>query len=166
MTRLAPWLLVLSMMLGVLTGCEPAVALRTANLRGATPTGIALDAVLSVENPNVFDVQIRAVRANAQIDKVRGFIPVYVEPNAWIPAGRRGLITVPIIIPWTMLPAILAATISDSTVTYMVKGSADVTATRAFAIDRDMYKFDEEGEIPRGFFVRMGQGGISFGMGR
>lgn len=166
MTRPAPWFFVLLLTLAALAGCEPAVQLRTANLRGATPNGIALDAVLSVENPNVFDVQIRAVRANAKIDKVRGFIPVYVEPNAWIPAGRKVLITVPIIIPWNYLPAILAATVSDSVVTYTVTGNADVTATRAFAIDRDMYKFDEEGEIPRGFFVRMGQGGISFGMGR
>lgn len=149
-----------------LMGCEPAVQLRSATLRGASPAGLQFDAVLSIDNPNVFDVQVRGVRANARMAKVGGFIPINVTPNTWIPAGRKMLIPVPIVIPWTMLPSIVAATISQPKVEYQVIGYADITASRAFAIDRDMYKFDEEGEIPRGFFLNVGSGGINLGIGR
>ncbi len=149
-----------------LMGCEPAVQLRSATLRGASPAGLQFDAVLSIENPNVFDVQVRAVRANARMGKVGGYIPVNATPNTWIPAGKKMLVPVPIVVPWSMLPSIVAATVTQPKVEYTVIGYADITATRAFAIDRDMYKFDETGEIPRGFFMNVGSGGINLGIGR
>ena len=53
-----------------------------------------------------------------------------------------------------------------SWVEFTVKGRADVTATRALQIDRDMYEFEEDGEIPRAFLLQVGQGGLSIGVGR
>ncbi len=148
-----------------LVGCEPAVQLKSATLRGAGPTGLAFDAMLSIDNPNVFDVQVRAVRANVKVEDVRGYVPVYATPNTWIPAGRKMIVAVPVVIPWGMVPQIVAATVSQAKVEYTVTGNADITATRAFAIDRDMYEFDQDGEIPRGFFLNVGMGGINLGLG-
>jgi hypothetical protein len=149
-----------------LVACQPAVTLRSATLRGATPTGVAFDAVMAVENPNLFDIEVRAIRANAKLEGVRGVVPVYVEPHTWIPAGRTVLIPVPIILPWQMIAPVIAATVGNSKVTYYVSGTADVTATRAFAIDRDEYEFDEEGELPRGFLMKVGVGGFQIGIGQ
>lgn len=146
--------------------CVPAVQLRSATLKGAGPTGVSFDAVMAVENPNVFDVEVKAVRANARLEGVKGNIPVSITPNVWIPAGRTVLIPVPITLPWQMIPPVLAATVGDAKVTYYVIGTADVVATRMFAIDRDMYEFDEEGELPRGFLLKVGTGGFSIGIGQ
>lgn len=159
-------LLAIVLTLSLLVGCQPAVTLRSATLRGASPSGISFDAVLAVENPNLFDLQVRAVRANAKLDGVKGVVPIFIEPNTWIPAGRTVLIPVPITLPWQMIPPVLAATVGDAKVTYHVSGTADVTATQAFAIDRDMYEFDDEGELPRGFLMKVGTGGFQIGIGQ
>lgn len=164
LSELSGWLfLALSL---CLVGCQPAVTLHSATLRGATPTGVSFDAVMAVENPNLFDIKVRAIRANAKLDGVRGVVPVYVEPHTWIPAKRTILIPVPITLPWQMIPPVIAATVGNSKVTYHVSGTADVTATQAFAIDRDEYEFDEEGELPRGFLMKVGVGGFQIGVGR
>jgi hypothetical protein len=164
LSRLSGWLfLALSL---CLVGCQPAVTLHSALLRGPTPSGVAFEAVMAVENPNLFDVEVRAIRANAKLEGVRGVVPVYVEPHTWIPAGRTVFINVPITLPWQMIAPVIAATVGNSKVTYYVSGSADVTATRAFAIDRDEYKFDEEGELPRGFLMKVGVGGFQIGIGQ
>jgi hypothetical protein len=73
---------------------------------------------------------------------------------------------VPIILPWQMIAPVIAATVGNSKVTYYVSGTADVTATRAFAIDRDEYEFDEEGELPRSFLMKVGVGGFQIGIGQ
>jgi len=47
-------------------------------------------------------------------------------------------------------------------------GNADVTATNAFRIERDAYRFDEEGQLPRNIFIQQ-QAGIwpfTIGMGK
>lgn len=146
-------------------GCVPTVQLKSAALRGPQPAGVRFDALLAVNNPNAFDVEVRAVRANARIENVRGYVPIFVEPRQWIQAGRTMVISVPITIPWTMVPQILAATVTQSKVTYHVIGNADVTATRAFRIEQDMYEFDEEGELPRSMFVTIGGAGGPFTIG-
>lgn len=144
-------------------GCVPAVQLKSAQLKGPTPTGVRFDCLMAVENPNTFDLEVRAVRANVRIENVRGYVPVYTEPRTWIPAGRTVIVAVPITIPYAMVPSILAATVRDPKVTYTVIGNADVTATRAFRIEQDMYQFDEEGTLPRSLFLNAGSGGISIG---
>ena len=113
-----------------IVGCQRAVQLRSATLRGASPAGLQFDAVLSIENPNVFDVQVRAVRANARMGKVGGYIPVNATPNTWIPAGKKMLVPVPIVVPWSMLPSIVAAHRHTAEGRVHRLGYADITATR------------------------------------
>ena len=140
-------------------GCVPTVELKSAALRGPQPAGVQFDAMLAVHNPNTFDIEVRAVRANVRIENVRGYVPVYTEPRVWIPAGRTMIVAVPVTIPWAMVPQIAAATVTQTKVPFNVIGNADVTATRAFRIERDMYEFDEEGELPRAMFLQVGGGG-------
>lgn len=142
-------------------GCVPTVQLKSATLRGPSPTGVRFDAVLSVENPNTFDVEITAVRANVRMENVRGYVPVYFEPRVWVPAGRKVLIPVPVTVPWAMVPQIVAATVSQPSVPFTVIGNADVVATRSLRINRNMYEFEEDGELPRSLFLQVGgSGGI------
>lgn len=146
-------------------GCVPTVSLKSAQLRGPTPQGVRFDAMIAVENPNTFDVEIRAVRANVRMANVRGYLPVFVEPKIWIQAGRTAYVAVPIIVPWGMIPQIVAQTVTQPKVAYTVVGRADVIASRAFRIDQSNYEFDEEGELPRSFFVSVGRGPGPFGLG-
>jgi hypothetical protein len=142
-------------------GCVPAVQLKSAQLKGPTTTGVRFDCLMAVENPNAFDVEVRAVRANVRIENVRGYVPVYAEPRTWVPAGRTVIIAVPVTIPYAMVPSILSATVRDPKVTYNVIGNADVTATRAFRIEQDMYQFDEEGTLPRSLFLNVVMSGAT-----
>lgn len=151
-----------------LVGCVPTVQLKSALLRGPVPTGVRFDAMLSIDNPNTFDIQVRTVRANVRMENVRGYIPVYFEPQMWIPANRKVMVALPVTVPWTMVPQILSASVSRPKVSYQVIGNADVTASRAFRIDRSAYEFDEDGELPRSMFLQIGgnQGPFVFGVGQ
>jgi hypothetical protein len=150
------------------TGCisQPAVTLKTATLRGPSLTGVAFDAMLAVKNDNAFDIQVRAVRGNVMVEGVRGVVPVNVEPNIWLPAGRTTLVAAPVLIPWGMLPGVAGATVFGPDLKYTVKGFADVTGTRAFEIERDDYAFELQGKLPRAFVFQAGPGGLSIGMGQ
>ncbi|NUP04564.1 MAG: LEA type 2 family protein [Polyangiaceae bacterium] len=147
-------------------GCVPEVQLKSAALRGATPTGVRFDAMLAIHNPNTFDVEVREVRANVRMENVRGYLPVQVSPQVWIPSNSTRVVAVPITVPWAMAPQILAATVTQPKVAYNVIGTADITATSGMKLRIDMYEFDEEGELPRSMFVQIGGGGpFTIGLG-
>lgn len=138
------------------TGCStPSVTLKNAAMRGAEVDGLRFDAMLEVHNPNNFDVQVRAVRANVHVENVVNPLPVIVSPNVWVRANQSAVVAVPIKVPWGAVPRIVATTVSQSTVGFRVAGNADVTATSTFKIQQDGYRFNEEGELPRGLFVRL-----------
>lgn len=137
-------------------GCStPSVSLKNAAVRGAEVDGLRFDAMLEVHNPNNFDVQVRAVRANVHVENVAAPLPVIVSPNVWVRANTKAMVAVPIKVPWGAVPRILATTVSQSTVGFRVAGNADVTATSTFQIRQDGYRFNEEGELPRGIFLRL-----------
>jgi len=136
-----------------LAGCQtPSVTLRNATAR----------------SPG-FDVQVRAVRANVRIENIPTALPVIYSPNVWIPADQTVYVSVPVSVPWTMVPSVLAQTVTKSKVNFRVMGNADVTATQLFKIEQDGYRFNEQGELPRGMFLLIGgqsRPPVTFGMGQ
>jgi hypothetical protein len=136
--------------LGAAPGCvtRPNITLHHAELRGLSAWGINVMILLQVRNDNSYDVQIRNVNVNVLFG--RGVhIPVGFSPNQWLPAGQTVPVQVPVTIPWAALPGLVAETAGSFTIPYHVRGGADVTATRAFGIERDNYPVDESGAIPR-----------------
>lgn len=135
-------------------GCvsKPNITLHHAELRGLSTWGVNVMILLQVRNDNAYDVQIRNVNVNVQFGRAVN-IPVGFSPNQWLPSNRTVAVQVPVTIPWTAIPGLVAETAGSFAIPYHVRGGADVTATRAFGIERDNYPVDESGAIPRQLVV-------------
>jgi hypothetical protein len=133
------------------TGCvsKPVVALDHAEIRSASPGGLGLVIFLRVNNKNAFDVQVRNVRGQPTIAGGFALAPLDMSPNVWLPAGQTTAVAVPVVVPWNIVPAILAQTLGSPTVTYHFRGTADVTAVRLLGVQRNDYPVDEDGVISR-----------------
>jgi hypothetical protein len=122
--------------------------LHHAELRSASLHGVGLDVYLKVDNPNSYDVQVRNVRVEVQVGRYP-LPPFAFSPNQWLPSGEVTLVRVPMVIPYQVVPGLLADTVTSPGIRYHVRGSADVTATRLFGVERDNYPVDEDGVIDR-----------------
>jgi hypothetical protein len=149
---LAPVLLALAVTPGCVT--KPALSVHHAEFRGLGPMGVGVAIVLQVRNDNAYDVQVRNVHVNLAFGS-RGYPlgPIDFAPNQWLPSGQTTFVAVPVTIPWTMIPALVGETTGSFSIPYHVQGAADVTATRAFGIERNNYPIDESGAIPRQMMV-------------
>jgi len=141
--------------LALLTGCvsKPVVSLHHAELEAASLEGLGLQVVLKVVNPNSYDVQVRTVHVQVTIADKFSLPPIDVQPNQWLPSNDTTMVKVPVTIPWPVIPGLLAETLGAPSVTYRVKGTADVTAVRALGIERNDYPVDEEGTLPRQLII-------------
>jgi hypothetical protein len=113
--------------------------------------GIQMTVVLAVYNPNGYDVAIRAMHGQTVMaDKY----PLPVEFQApgdglWLPAKQTTQVRVPVMMPLPLALALLQEAMLAPTISYRFKGKADVTATRALALEKDNYEVDEHGTITR-----------------
>lgn len=146
------------------TACvqTPAVRLHHADIQGASLTGAVLDVVIEINNPNSFDVKVRDVTAETTFAGKYRLPPIVIHPDQWLPAGQATLVHVPTTLPWLMIPGILAETVLSPKVTYDVRGSVNVTATRTFGIEEDNYPIDLRGEMPRQLMLNLSTGQVTF----
>jgi LEA14-like dessication related protein len=146
------------------SGCvsKPVIALHHADLKEVSLQGLDLKVVIQIHNPNAYDVEVRAVHAQVTIAGKYKLEPMDLQPNKWLPAGETTLIAVPVYIPWPMVPGLIAETLGTPDVKYRVQGSADVTATRTFGIEKNNYPLDEEASLPRQVFVDLSSGTVHF----
>lgn len=132
---------------------QPVVTVHHAELRAASLFGLNVAIFLQIRNDNAYDVQIRSVNCNVTFGRGYTLGPIAFAPNQWLPAGQTTLVAVPVAVPWNLIPALVSETAGSFAIPYHVKGVADVTATRAFGIERDNYPIDEGGAIPRQMVV-------------
>jgi LEA14-like dessication related protein len=132
---------------------QPKVTVHHAELRGISAWGVSMVIQLQVRNDNSYDVQIRNVNCNVVFGRGINLGPINYSPNQWLQSNHTTLVAVPVTIPWTALPALIAETTGSYAIPYHVTGMADVTATRAFGIERDNYPIDEGGSMPRQMVV-------------
>jgi hypothetical protein len=151
--------LVVALFASFVCGCvsKPTMRLDHSELNGiqlATlppSIGIQMTVVLAVTNPNGYDVAVRAVHGQTMMaDKY----PLPVEFQApgdgvWLPAKQTTLVRVPVMMPLPLALALLQEMMMAPTLSYRFTGKADVTATRALAIQKDDYAVDEKGTITR-----------------
>jgi LEA14-like dessication related protein len=133
------------------SGCaeRPTMRLHHAEIRFASLQGVGLDIVMAVDNTNSFDIQIRNVRVEVLLAERYNIPAIDYSPNTWLPAGQKTLLRVPVVIPYTLIPQLINDTANTPQIKYHVRGSADVTATRSFGVERDNYPIDEGGSIAR-----------------
>ncbi|MFT3767105.1 MAG: hypothetical protein QM820_16535 [Minicystis sp.] len=132
---------------------QPKVTVHHAELRGLSTYGLQVMILLQVRNDNSYDVQIRNINCNVTFGRGMNLGPITYSPNQWLPSHQTTWVQVPVTIPWQAIPSLVAETTGSYAIPYHVKGLADVTATRAFGIERDNYPVDEGGSIPRQMVV-------------
>jgi hypothetical protein len=142
---------------------KPAITVHHAELRGLSAWGLNVMILLQVRNDNGYDVMIRSVNVHATFG--RGLnLPVSFAPNQWLRANQTTFVQVPVTLPWTAVPQLVAETTGAYAIPYHVKGVADVTATSTFQINRNNYPIDEDGAIPRQLVVDAARSAIPLPM--
>lgn len=140
---------------GASMGCvtTPTLALHHAEVSGFGMAGVNVNVVVQVNNKNSFDVMVRNLNANVTIADKYPLYPIAFNPNQWLGSKSSSLMAVPVTIPWPMLPGLLAETLGSDNIAFHIKGTADVTATRLLAVERNDEKIDQDGKISRAMIV-------------
>lgn len=148
----------------VLPGCvsKPKMELHHAEVQMAGPMGIGMNVFLRVNNENSFDVQVRNVRVQTTLQGRWTLPAVAYSPNQWLPADGTTVVQAPVIIPWPLVGPLLAETAMSPSISYRVRGEADVTAIRSIGIRSDNYPVDETGSIPRIAVAQAARGTLPF----
>jgi LEA14-like dessication related protein len=134
-----------------LTGCvkKPTVQLDSAQIAGVGLVGVSMNIVVKVNNTNSFDVMVREVNAQVTINNRYTLSPIVMAPNVWLASDKTTLVTLPLVIPWTVVPGLLSETLGKETISYRVQGTADVTATKLLQIQKNNHPINEEGTVSR-----------------
>jgi hypothetical protein len=145
--------------LSALSACvnKPTMHLDHAEISGVelatTPpsVGIVMVVVVDVFNPNSYDVAVRAVRGQTVFAGQYPLPVMYQAPpdGVWMPAGQTTQVRVPVTLPVQLALALMQQGLSAPTIPYHFSGTADVTATRTFQLEKDNYAVDEDGTITR-----------------
>jgi hypothetical protein len=140
------------------TGCasKPTMKLNHAEISGVSlgfppQVGVVMTMVLDVHNPNSYDVAVRAMRGTATLaDKYT--LPIDFRPGGdgvWLASNATTSIRVPVTVPIDLGIRLLHESYTSPTVAFRVVGTADVTATRTFQLEKDNYAVDETGTFTR-----------------
>ena len=135
---------------------KPTMKLNHAEISGVRlgfpPTvGVMMTMVLDVYNPNSYDVAVRAMRGTAVLAE-RYTLPIDFRPGTegvWMTSKATTTLRVPVTIPVDLALTLLRESYTNPTISYKVTGTADVTATRTFQIEKDNYGVDESGTFSR-----------------
>ena len=135
---------------------KPTMKLDHAELSGVSvgfppQASVLMNVVVDVYNPNSYDVAVRAMRGKVI------FLGKYDLPidfrgppdGVWLPADATTPMRVPVAIPVNLAIQLMREAWTLPQIDFTVQGSADVTATRTFKIEKDDYTVDEKGSISR-----------------
>lgn len=155
---LVPLLLALALAIVGSTGCasKPTMKLNHAEISGMTlgfppQVGVVMTMVIDVYNPNSYDVAIRAMRGTTVIAE-KYTLPIdYRAPpdGVWLASKATTSMRVPVNVPVDLALHLLRESFASPTVPFHLTGTADVTATRTFQIEKDNYSVDESGTFSR-----------------
>jgi hypothetical protein len=147
----------LSLLLLAAPGCvkQPTMHLNHAEIGGVQlgtyPPSLLMTVVIDVYNPNSYDVAVRAVRGQTILaDQFP--LPVFFQAppqGIWMAAGQTTPVRVPLTVPLPVAIALVQQGFASPTIPYRFVGTADVTGTRTFQIEKDNYSVDERGMITR-----------------
>ena len=134
-----------------LAGCvkKPTVQLDHAQIANVGLVGVSMNVVVKVNNTNSFDVMVREVNAQVTINNRYTLAPIVTAPNIWLASDKATLVSLPMVIPWTVVPGLLSETLGKESISYRVQGTADVTATKLLQIQKNNHPINEEGKVSR-----------------
>src|ERR1051325_6583297 len=101
--------------LALASGCvsKPVVVLDHAELANASFQGLGLTVVLRINNPNSYDVAVRALHVQVTVAGRDPLAPIDIQPNQWLASNATTRLAVPVVIPWQMIPALLSETLNS-----------------------------------------------------
>jgi hypothetical protein len=132
------------------------MVLKTAEISGMRlgfppQIGVVMTLVLEVNNTNSYDVAIRAVRGTSVLAG-KYTLPIDFRPGGdgvWLASNATTSVRVPVTVPLDLALQLLRESYTTASVPYRVTGTADVTASRTFKIEKDNYSVDEQGTFSR-----------------
>lgn len=148
--------------LAALPACatKPSLSVHHAEVRSGSFEGLGVLVYVDVDNSaNDIDIEIRNLRATVTMAGSYRLAPVDVALNKWVRSDKTTRIAVPVTIPWTVVPRIIASTAGSSAISYRIKGTADVTGSRAVGVRRNNIPVDEQGTISRRLVVDAARSG-------
>ena len=113
--------------------------------------GVLMNIVVAVDNPNSYDLAVRAVRGQVVLAN-RYSLPVNFRApgnGVWLRSGAISRLAVPVDIPVQLAIELLRDGMMSPTITYRFTGRADVTATSTFQLEKDDYSVNEWGIVTR-----------------
>ena len=113
--------------------------------------GVLMNIVVAVDNPNSYDIAVRAVRGQVVLAS-RYTLPVDFRAQGngiWLRSGTISRMAVPVDIPVQLAAELLRDGMMMPTITYRFLGHADVTATSSLQLEKDDYSVNEWGIITR-----------------
>jgi hypothetical protein len=142
---------------GVACVSKPTMHLNHAEISGVQlatlppSLGIVMTVVIDVYNPNGYDVAVRAVRGQTVLADQYALPVVFQAPpeGVWMPANTTTSVRVPMTVPLPLAIQLVQQAFATPTIPYRFSGTADVTATRTFQLEKDNYSVDERGSITR-----------------
>lgn len=140
------------------SGCasKPTMRLNHAEISGVRlgfppSVGVLMTIVVDVFNPNSYDVAIRAMRGTVVLAD-RYTVPIDFRASGdglWLASDATTSARIPITIPVDLALQLLRESYTTPMVSFRVVGTADVTASRTFKIEKDNYSVDERGSFTR-----------------
>ena len=132
---------------------KPTFEIHHAQILGVTMNGlmpgILVGVVVKVNNTNSFDIQVRNLYAQTTLAGIHQLPPISIQPNLWLRAKQTTQMTIPVNVPLSMIPGILASTLGTEDITYSVQGYADVTATQSVGIRLNNEPVNDSGVVKR-----------------
>lgn len=113
--------------------------------------GVLMNIVVAVDNPNSYDIAVRAVRGQVVIAD-RYALPVNFRApgnGIWLRSGVTSRLAVPVDIPVQLAVELLRNGVASPMITYRFTGRADVTATSTLQLEKDDYSVNEWGIVTR-----------------
>ena len=117
--------------------------------------GVLMNIIVNVDNPNSYDLAIRAVRGQVILANMYT-LPVDFRAQGngvWLRSGVSSRVAVPVDIPVQLALELLRNGMASPTITYRFVGHADVTATSTFQLEKDDYSVNEWGTLTRQQFA-------------
>ncbi|MEP7119496.1 MAG: hypothetical protein ABJE95_01245 [Byssovorax sp.] len=113
--------------------------------------GVLMNIVVAVDNPNSYDIAIRAVRGQVVLANMYTLPVNFRAPNngVWLRSGVISRMAVPVDIPVQLAVQLLQNGMSMPTISYRFIGHADVTATSTLQLEKDDYSVNEWGIMTR-----------------
>lgn len=138
---------------------QPTVTARSAEVREVTASGLALRTELLAHNPNRYDIRVNDVSGRVTVGSQDLGVRRLSE-GIDLPANREVTITSTFVAPWTDLPGLLSATVSNAQVPFRIEGQVNATV-RGITMT---IPFQLVGSFPRDRLVQSAVPGILNGI--